>query len=274
MTKYSDLLARLLLACLGCVVLSSSGLQAQEATADTELRYEFRELHDPNGIGKFYLGREIAHLMGHQGIAWLERPDREEEERLTLLVKLLELKPGMVVADIGAGSGVIATLMAPQVKPGGEILAVDIQQEMLDALQARCKLMQIDNIVPVLGTTTSPRLEPQSVDLVIMVDVYHEFDFPYEMLTGIASSLKVGGRIAFVEYRKEDPKVPIKEVHKMSEKQVRLEASQPGLGLKWKETKVELPRQHIVVFEKLDPANAPLSTSATEDEPVSDTTNR
>lgn len=219
-----------------------------------ESRYTFNlDDHDPNGIGKFYLGREIAHVMGHQGIGWLERNNREEEERLSVLVKLLDLKPGMVVADIGAGSGVISTLMAPKLKPDGEVLAVDIQQEMLDALTAKCKLMEIDNVVPVLGTTTSPRLKPDSVDLVIMVDVYHEFDMPYEMLLEIARSLKVGGRVAFVEYRKEDPDVPIKLVHKMTEKQVKLEASQPGLNLKWVATKAELPRQHVIIFERTKP---------------------
>ncbi|MEZ5944564.1 MAG: methyltransferase domain-containing protein [Planctomycetaceae bacterium] len=230
--------------------LFSIAVQAEEPAPAPPV-YEFREKHDPNGIGKFYLDREIAHVMGHQGIGWLERNSREEEERLSLLVKLLDLKPGMVVADIGAGSGVIATLMAPKLKPEGEVLAVDIQQEMLDALAVKCKLMEIDNVVPVLGTTKSPRLEPGTVDLVIMVDVYHEFDFPYEMLREISNGLKVGGRVAFVEYRKEDPRVPIKEVHKMSQKQVKLEASQPGLNLEWVETKDELPRQHVVIFKRV-----------------------
>jgi ubiquinone/menaquinone biosynthesis C-methylase UbiE len=235
-----------------CVLIWGAPLLAEEkVAAPAPDRYEFREEHDPNGIGKFYLGREIAMVMGHQGIAWLERTNREEEEHLSELIKLLDLKPGMVVADIGAGSGVIAAMMSPKVKPDGEILAVDIQQEMLDALAAKCKLMEIDNITPVLGTIQSPRLEPNSVDLVIMVDVYHEFDFPYEMLSEISKGLKVGGRVAFVEYRKEDPLVPIKEVHKMSEAQVKLEASQPGLNLKWKMTKKELPRQHVIIFEKV-----------------------
>lgn len=243
---------RQLMIALLSLVCGIAFAQAEEpVTGEADARYEFRTQHDPNGIGKFYLGREIAQVMGHQGINWLERTDREEEERLSVLIQLLELKPGMVVADIGAGSGVIASLMAPQLEPDGEVLAVDIQQEMLDALAAKCKLLEIDNIVPVLGTTKSPRLEPGTVDLVIMVDVYHEFDFPYEMLQEISRSLKVGGRVAFVEYRKEDPRVPIKEVHKMSEKQVRVEASQPGLNLKWKETKSELPRQHVILFEKI-----------------------
>ena len=214
-------------------------------------RYEFRELHDPNGIGKFYLGREIAHVMGHQGISWLERPEREEEEGLTLLVEALELQPGQVVADIGAGSGIISLMMAEKVGPTGTVLAVDIQQEMLDALAARCKVNKVTNVEPVLGTTTSPNLKPGVVDLVIMVDVYHEFDMPYEMLSAISKSLKPGGRIAFVEYRKEDPEVPIKEVHKMSEEQVKKEAGDPTLGLSWLKTYAKLPRQHVIFFEKL-----------------------
>jgi ubiquinone/menaquinone biosynthesis C-methylase UbiE len=217
---------------------------------DEDSRYEYRADHDPNGIGKFYMGREIAYVMGHQAILWLERPEREREERLTLLIECLSLKPGMVVADIGAGSGVISAMIADRVGVEGTVLAVDIQQEMLDAIAAKCKERGITNIEPVLGTNKSPGLKPESVDLVVMVDVYHEFDFPYEMLLEISKSLKPGGRIAFVEYRKEDPEVPIKEVHKMSEAQVKKEASLPEFGLKFKETIRKLPRQHVIVFER------------------------
>ncbi|QDU39318.1 putative methyltransferase YcgJ [Maioricimonas rarisocia] len=227
-------------------------LPADDATATAERpRYEFREDHDPNGIGKFYMGREIARVMGHQGIAWLERPTREREEGLTDLIDALDLKPGMVVADIGAGSGVIAALIAERVGEKGTVLAVDIQQEMLDALAVKCRRLGIENIEPVLGTTKSPKLKPGTVDLVVMVDVYHEFDFPYEMLKEIAASLKPGGRVAFVEYRKEDPRVPIKEVHKMSEAQVKKEASLPEFGLEWIKTDGRLPRQHVVLFKKV-----------------------
>ena len=213
-------------------------------------RYTFRRDHDPNGIGKFYMGREIAHVMGFPGARWLERDEREEEERLTLLIKSLKLKPGMVVADIGAGSGVISMLMAGQIEPEGKVLAVDIQQEMLDRLKKRCDEAGVKNVVPVKGSEKSPNLKPGSVDLIIMVDVYHEFAFPYEMTAELAKALKPGGRIAWVEYRLEDPSVPIKLVHKMTEKQVKLEAGQPEFGLKHLETVGTLPRQHIVVFQK------------------------
>ncbi len=220
-------------------------------------RYEIRRDHDPNGIGKFYMGREIAHVMGFgpggQGAEWLERAVREKEEKLTLLIKSLDLKPGMVVADIGAGSGVISVLMAEKILPDGKVLAVDVQQEMLDRLRDNLKKLKIDNVEPIKGTQKTTSLKPGSVDLAIMVDVYHELKFPYEMLLDISKSLKPGGRVAFVEYRKEDPDVPIKLVHKMTVEQVKKEMAPPEFGLKWKKTIGVLPWQHIIVFEKLDP---------------------
>src|SRR5262245_8274562 len=192
--------------------------------------------------------------MGHQAIDWLERPQREQEERLTLLIENLQLEPGMAVADIGAGSGVISAMIADRIGADGVVYAVDIQQEMLDALADRCKKSGITNIRPIRGTVKTPKLQPESLDLAIMVDVYHEFNFPYEMVLEISKALKPGGRVVFVEYRKEDPQVPIKEVHKMSEAQVRLEAGQPEFELEWKETIDKLPRQHMIVFERKQPA--------------------
>ena len=210
--------------------------------------YEFREKHDPNGIGKFYLGREIAHVMGHQAAPWLERAEREEEEEPKKVVEALELKPGMVVADVGVGTGYFAFRMAPLVGEKGKILGVDIQQEMLDLLKAKAKKLGVTNVEGVMGTIKDPKLPEAGVDLVLMVDVYHEFDHPYEMMQAIKKSLKPGGRVVLVEYRKEDPKVPIKEVHKMSEEQIKKEMA--VVGLEHVKTVGTLPRQHIAIFKK------------------------
>lgn len=217
-------------------------------------RYEKRSEHDPNGIGKFYMGREIAHVMGFgpggQGADWLERSSREEEERLTLLVRSLQLKPGDKVADIGAGSGVISVRMSETLLPDGKVFAVDVQDEMLDRLQSNCRRFGINNIEPVKGTQIKTGLKPGSVDMAVMVDVYHEFEYPFEMMTDIAASMKPGGRVVLVEYRAEDPTVPIKEIHKMSQVQAKKEVEQEEFGLRWTETIHVLPRQHILIFVK------------------------
>lgn len=223
---------------------------AKGKAAPQKPRYQFRDDHDINGIGKFYMGREIAHVMGYQGAIWLERPEREMEEAPSKLVKELKLQPGQVVADIGAGSGMLSVMMAKEVGENGKVYAVDVQQEMLDLLDKRLTALGVKNVEGVLGKDKSPRLEEESIDLAIMVDVYHEFAFPYEMMTEIAKSLKPGGRVVFVEYRKEDPDVPIKLVHKMTEAQVKKEIDQPEFHLKWKETIETLPRQHVIIFEK------------------------
>jgi ubiquinone/menaquinone biosynthesis C-methylase UbiE len=211
-------------------------------------RYEFREVHDPDGIGKFYMGREIAQVMGHEGADWLERPERAEEEQPDKMLKELHLKPGDVVADIGAGTGYISRRLALRVAPRGKVLAEDIQPEMLNLLTNQSRGLGITNIVPVLGTESDANLPAGSADLVLMVDVYHEFKFPYEMMAAICRSLRPGGRVVFVEFRAEDPGVPIKRVHKMTEAQVKKEMS--VLPLRWLETLEALPRQHIVVFGK------------------------
>jgi precorrin-6B methylase 2 len=240
---------------LSVIVLPVSAWPDKEAVGKPERsknapRYTTRKDHDPNGIGKFYMGREIAHVMGFRGASWLERTSREREERLSLLIKSLKLKPGMTVADIGAGSGVISFLMSDQVGARGKVIAVDIQDEMLARLKKRAKARGITNVVPHKGTTKSPKLKPGTVDLAILVDVYHEFDFPYEMTLELAKSLKPGGRIVLVEYRMEDRTVPIKLVHKMTQAQAQRELLQSAFGLKWKETIGILPWQHVIVFEK------------------------
>src|SRR5258706_14487696 len=152
--------------------------------------YIFREDHSRDGIGKFYMGREIAHVMGHQAADWLERPEREEEERTTLLVESLGIQPGQAVADIGAGTGYFSRRLSKLVGPKGQILAVDIQPEMLDLLTNAMAGAKITNVKPILGTIDHPNLPSNSVDLVLMVDVYHEFSHPFEMMQNICKSLK------------------------------------------------------------------------------------
>ncbi len=216
-------------------------------SAKTNL-YELRQPHDPDGIGKFYRGREIAQVMGHEAAPWLERAEREQEEHSNQLVKELQLRPGQVVADIGAGTGYFSRRLALKVGPTGKVFAEDIQPEMLVLLTNRMARLGITNVTPILGTTIDPKLPAASVDLVLMVDVYHEFDWPFEMMEAICRSLKPGGRVAFVEFRGEDPTVPIKRLHKMTEAQVRKEMA--ALPLRWVETNRKLPWQHIIIFSK------------------------
>lgn len=221
------------------------GLTAAEPVTN---RYEKRTVHDPSGIGLFYMGREIAHVMGHQAASWLERPEREQEERTQLLIESLKFRPGELVADIGAGTGYHVRRIAPRVAPGGRVFAVEIQQEMLDLLTNNLAGIGITNVVPVLGTVTDPKLPAGTLDTIIMVDVYHEFDRPYEMVEAMCRALKPGGRLVFVEFRAEDDKVPIKRVHKMTEAQVKKEMT--AHPLMWKETLGVLPWQHIVIFTR------------------------
>ncbi len=200
-----------------------------------------------DGIGKFYMGREIAHFMSHRGADWLERPEREAEEKPQLLVDQMELRPTDVVADIGAGTGYFTFRLAAEV-PQGRVLAVDIQQEMLDLLIANAKQRGIANVEPVLGATADPKLPAGGVDAVLMVDAYHEFDHPREMMAAVVASLKPGGRVILVEYRGEDPAVQIKPLHKMTEAQAVVEMG--AAGLDHVETKRVLPQQHLMIFRK------------------------
>lgn len=237
-----------------CLFLSIAWVEPQEPARredKQQARYETRKVHDPDGIGKFYLGREIAMVMGHQAAGWLERPEREEEEKPTKLIDALKLKNGDVVADVGAGSGYLSFRLAEKVGPQGKVLAVDIQPEMLDLIRKRMKARKVTHIEPILGTESDPNLPAATVDLILMVDVYHEFSYPFEMTEAMVKSLKPGGRLVFVEYRKEDPDVFIKEVHKMTERQVRKEME--AHPLTWEQTLADLPTQHIIVFKKKRP---------------------
>ncbi len=200
------------------------------------------------GIGKAYLGRQIARVMSFHGAEWLERPERIDEEQPERLLAALELKPGMTVADVGAGTGYYAWRMAQRVGPGGTVYAVDIQPEMIALLVQQMAQRGAANVKPLLGTLTDPRLPSGRIDLAIMVDVYHELEYPHEMLEAIVRALKPGGRLVFVEFRADDPAVPIKRLHTMSEAQVRAEASLHAL--QWTKTVRELPWQHAVIFRK------------------------
>ncbi|MBW4534532.1 MAG: methyltransferase domain-containing protein [Pleurocapsa minor HA4230-MV1] len=218
-----------------------------QAQASYPTYYREKKIHHPDGIGKYYMKREIAQVMGHQAIMWLERESRVESEKPDLTVQNLNLKPDDVVADIGAGSGYFSFRMAQQV-PEGKVYAVDIQPEMLEAIALLKEDRQITNVETVLGQENNPNLPTESIDLALMVDAYHEFAYPREMMEGIVQALKPGGRVVLLEYRKENPMIMIKSLHKMTQKQVKKELQ--AVGLKWQETKELLPEQHFLVFSK------------------------
>jgi precorrin-6B methylase 2 len=222
--------------------------QALAPASPTPPPYETRANHDPNGTGKFYMGREIAQVMGPGGIEWLDRPEREEEEHPAKVLDSLDLRSGDVVADLGAGSGYFTFRMALKVGKTGRVLAVEIQEAMLNTLRARAEAMKATNVVVVYGSESDPHLPVSGVDLVLLVDVYHELAYPFEVMTRVREALKPAGRVVFVEYRKEDPAVRIKEVHKMSVEQ--LEREMNAVGLVHVRTVETLPLQHIVIFEK------------------------
>ncbi len=201
-----------------------------------------------DGIGKRYMDREISGVMGWQGASWLERDKREREERTDLLIEALALQPGMVVADIGAGTGYLSRRMAPLVMPGGKIIALDLQPEMVTFLQTGVKRSGLSQIEVRLSSVDDIKLSKNSIDMAIMVDVYHELAYPYEVISSIMQALKPRGRIVFVEYKAEDARVPIKPLHKMSEAQIKREAG--IFALEWERTVSTLPWQHVVVFRK------------------------
>lgn len=200
-----------------------------------------------DGIGKFYMGREISQVMGHLGADWLERPEREREERTDLLIENLPLDADAIVADIGAGTGYFSLPMAQRL-PDGKVIAVDLQQEMLDIIAGRKERANVENIELVLASEVDPRLPASSVDLVLLVDAYHEFSHPREVMQSVYLALKPGGKVVLIEYRGEDRWVPIKALHKMTQAQAKKEMA--AVGLEWVETKDFLPQQHFLIFSK------------------------
>jgi predicted methyltransferase len=209
-------------------------------------RYEFKT-GDPNGIGKWYMGRQIAYVMSHQGIDWLERPEREKEENSSQLLKNMNIKPGMNMADIGAGSGYYTARIAKLVG-NGKVYAVDIEPEMINYLDQRIAKEKLTNVKTILSTEQKVNLQANSIDLMLLVDVYHEFSFPYEMGRSMLEALKPGGLLYLVEFRAEDNSVPIKAVHKMSEKQAVKELK--AAGFQFERNITNLPWQHFLVFRK------------------------
>jgi ubiquinone/menaquinone biosynthesis C-methylase UbiE len=247
---YSNLFPRLYpIALLALLILGPSFSVKSYGQENT---YYISKEASPNGIGKFYMGREISKVMGHLGAGWLERPQREREERTDLLVGNLELKTDDHVVDLGAGSGYFSFRMAPMV-PEGKVYAVDISTQMLGIVRAKMNKHNYKNVVPVLSTITSLEVKPGSIDSILIVDAYHEFSHPREMGQSIFEALKPGGKLNLIEYRMEDPLVPIKRLHKMSQKQAIKELHE--VGLKWVKTIDNLPQQHFMIFEKPNPSN-------------------
>lgn len=193
-------------------------------------------------------GRKIAGVMGMGGADWLERSEREIEEMPATAVDKIGVKPGMTVADVGAGVGYITIRLGRRVGSGGKVYAVDVQPEMLTILKDRAAKANLTNIVPVLGSESDPRLPPSSVDLILMVDVYHELSQPQRMLQHLRKSLKEDGRLVLLEYRKEDPHIPIRTEHKMSVQEAKTEVEAEGFHLE--KVLNDLPRQHILIFRK------------------------
>ena len=228
------------------VTLSFQSVAQRQPDNSEENRYTFKK-GDPQGIDKWYMGRQIAYVMGYQGISWLERQEREKEERTSLLLSNMDIKADDVIADIGAGSGYHVFKMAPQAS-AGRVYAVDIQTEMLAAMQIKINREKVKNVELIKGTEESVNLPANSVDKVLLVDVYHEFSFPYESMRSIREALKKDGRVYLIEYRAEDRSVPIKPIHKMTEAQSVKEME--AAGFKLLENIDNLPWQHCMVFVK------------------------
>jgi len=233
----------ILILLLSCFLTSNESI-AQEDNIDRKYTYK---RGDFNGIGKWYMGREIAYVMGFQGINWLERSEREIEEDVSTLIMNMKIKTNDTIADIGAGSGYHVFKMASLAK-NGLVFAVDIQPEMLEAIELKKRSKKVSNVETVLGSEKSINLPKSSLDKILLVDVYHEFNYPIEMIKSIKNALKPNGLLFLIEYRGEDSNVPIKKIDKMTEQQSILEMK--AAGLKLKENIDNLPWQHCMIFEK------------------------
>ena len=231
------------------IIFISCFLKANEsiAQADNNVTKYIYKSGDYSGIGKWYMGREIAYVMGFQGINWLERSEREIEEDVSTLIKNMEIKTDDTIADIGAGSGYHVFRMAPLAE-NGLVYAVDIQPEMLEAIELKKRSKRVSNVETVLGSEKSINLPKNSLDKILLVDVYHEFSYPAEMVGSIKNALKSNGQLFLIEYRGEDSSVPIKKIHKMTVKQSIKEMEAAGFRLK--ENIDNLPWQHCMIFEK------------------------
>jgi len=198
-----------------------------------------------------YRGRRIAQTMHYTGAPWLTRESREREEDCSTMLQQLDVRPGMTVCDMGCGNGFYTLKLARLVQPGGRVLAVDIQPEMLRLLQARAAEAELKNIELIEGDVDDPKLPANQLDLILCVDVYHEFSHPEEMLAEMRAALRPGGRLVLVEFRGEDPDVPIKPLHKMSRQQVVKELEPNGFRLVREFQK--LPWQHMMFFQRAEP---------------------
>ena len=227
----------------GCFLTTNQSIAQAN---DKGVKYTYKK-GDFNGIGKWYMGREIAYVMGFQGVNWLERSEREIEEDVATLIKNMKIKTDDTIADIGAGSGYHVFKMAP-LADKGLVYAVDIQPEMLEAIELKKKSKRVSNVETVLGSAKGINLPKNSLDKVLLVDVYHEFSNPLEMIESIKNALKPNGLLFLIEYRGEDPNVPIKKIHKMTKKQSIAEMR--AVGLKLKENIDNLPWQHCMIFKK------------------------
>lgn len=232
-----------------CFGKCNTSKHSHKTFINPQLNYSYRQ-HSEGGIGKIYVTREIAQIMGPDGVAWLDRKDREKEENSNLAINKMELLPSSTVADIGAGTGYYTFKIAQRV-PQGKVYAVEIQDDMIRYLNERKNELGSTNVEVIKGDSKSPHLPDNSIDLAIMIDVYHELEYPKEMLQYISKALKNNGKILLLEYRAEDASIPIKPLHKMSVSQINKEMAANGFKLYYDGE--FLPIQHFLLYQKQKP---------------------